>query len=452
MEDTEQALTRWQNVRWENVRVNIEQRTAYLEKLLIHDYEGRIHIAEDGSINASKIWQEEVGQRAEEIAEDMHLNEPWQLDIPEIFISDSAIDFMDESLPIPFRTVIGDVNGEVLNLGTAADAVTSVNIEGAVDGYAPVELTGSAAPLRASPFLDLALSFTGVDLVLLTPYSGTYAGRTIEQGLLNLNVQYTLEDGYLKGDNNVILDQLKLGAKVESDKALDLPLDLALALLTDLNGVIDLKVPVEGDVNNPEFGLGSVIAGAFINLITKAVTAPFNLLANLIGSDEDLQRVAFPAGSGELNPTAVTKLDQLGEALTQRPNLTLVISGRVNPESDRERLQRTALDAELLAEGVPAEEIKRRGDVYIEAIEKRYRTINPAGEEISFSEQLSAVRSTMPISDEQLLQLARERAVAVKDYLVNQVGISADHAVINQAAQLNAEKQTYSGVELDLDA
>ncbi|WP_165954375.1 DUF748 domain-containing protein [Seongchinamella unica] len=451
MEGSEQALTRWESVRWENLRVNLQQRAVRLEKLLIHDYEGRVHIAEDGSINASKVWQQEVGQRAEEIAEDMHLNEPWQLDLPEIFISDSAIDFMDESLPIPFRTVIGDVNGEVLNLSTDQDSVAAVEIGGTVDGYAPVQLKGSAAPFRAPPFLDLGLTFTGVDLVLLTPYSGTYAGYNIEQGLLNLDLHYSLEDGYLRGKNDVIVDQLKLGDKVESDKALDLPLELALALLTDLNGIIDLKVPIEGDVNDPEFSLGSVIAGAFINLLTKAVTAPFNLLASLVGSDEDLQRIAFPAGSSDLNATAATKLDQLGQALAQRPNLSLVISGRAHPDLDRERLQRAALEAQLVAEGLAAEEIARRGPDYIAAIEERYRALGASGEDNSFSGQLAAVRDTMPVTDEQLLQLARDRGVAVKDYLVNQAGISADRAVINQQARFNAESHTYSGVELELD-
>ena len=448
---SEEALTRWDSLRWQKLQVNLEQRTAYLEKLLIHDYQGRIHIAADGSVNASKVWQEEVGERAEEIVEDLELDQPWQLEIPEIFISDSAIDFKDESLPIQFRTVIGDVNGQILNLGTAADAVTEVDVKGTVDGYAPVVLNGTAEPFREPPALDLGLSFTGVDLVLLTPYSGTYAGYAIEQGLLTLDLKYSLEDNQLKGNNDVVVEQLKLGEKIDSDKALDLPLELALALLTDLNGVISLDVPVQGDIDDPEFALGGVIAGAFVNLITKAVTAPFNLLASLVGSEDDLQRIAFPAGSSELNPPALNKLEQLTQALLQRPKLTLVVTGRLNLDSDRERLQRQLLEAQLLAEGVPQDDISRRGDAYVKAVEKRYRDLTgDSSDENSFSQQLAAVRGSITVEPAALLQLAQDRAVAVKDHLVNNLGLPADRAVINQGSQLDVEEHTYSGVELEL--
>ncbi|MEP5567869.1 MAG: DUF748 domain-containing protein, partial [Halioglobus sp.] len=367
-EEAEQALTRWDSVRWEKLKVNLEERTAYLEKLLIHDYEGRLHIREDGSVNASNVWQDEVGERAEEIVEDLDLNQPWKVEVPEIFISDSAIDFQDESLPIPFRTVIGDVNGEILNISSAPGADTNVDVKGTVDGYAPVVLKGSAAPFDEPPGLNLSLTFTGVDLVLLTPYSGTYAGYAIERGLLNLDLGYELENNRLQGKNDIVIEQLKLGEKVDSDKALDLPLKLALALLTDVNGVIDLKVPVEGDVNDPEFAIGGVIASAVVNLITKAVTAPFTLLASLVGAEDDLERAPFSAGSAEVNEQTAARLGQLYEALGQRPGLTLIISGRLNMESDLDRLRRNQLEAELLAEGIAQEDISTRGPDYMSAV------------------------------------------------------------------------------------
>ena len=315
---------------------------------------------------------------------------------------------------------------------------------------AAVTLAGSASPFAEPMALDLGLTFDGLDLVLLTPYSGTYAGYAIEQGLLTLNLHYKLQDNRIKGDNDVVVEQLKLGDKVDSDKALDLPLDLALALLTDLNGVISLDVPVEGDINDPEFALGGVIASAFVNLITKAVTAPFNLLASLVGSEEDLQRIAFPAGSSELTPPAASKLEQLSQALVQRPKLTLVVTGRLNLDSDRERLQRQLLETQLLADGIPQEDISDRADPYIKAIEKRYQDLtSDSSGTLSFSEQLAAVRNSIAVSPAQLLQLAQDRAVAVKDHLVNELGLPADRAVINQSAKLDEQEHSYSGVELE---
>ncbi len=86
----------------------------------------------------------------------------------------------------------------------AEGAEAKVDVRGSVDGYAPVALTGSTQPFLSPPDLDLILTFDGVDMALLTPYSGTYAGRAIERGLLNLHLEYKLEKGKLQGDNSVV--------------------------------------------------------------------------------------------------------------------------------------------------------------------------------------------------------------------------------------------------------
>ncbi len=451
IEGEETSLTSWETVRWEELSVDLEQRKVAMKLLTIDDYAGRLHIAKDGSVNALNVWEEEVGEQAEELAEDLELDKPWQVSVPAIYINDSQIDFMDESLPIPFRTVMGDLEGAILNISTDSDKVTSVDIKGSVDGYAPVTLKGTAQPLAAPPALDLALNFTGLDMPLLSPYSGTYAGFAIERGLLNIDLKYSLGDNYLKGDNSIVIDKLKLGERVESDKALNVPLELGLALLTDLNGIIDLKVPVSGDIDDPEFSLGSVIVGAFVNLITKAVTAPFTLLAGLVSSEEDLQRVNFSVGSAELSENNQGKLTQLASALGQRPGLTLIIYGRLLPEADTQGLQESALEASLVAAGVPAQEVNGRGPQFIAAVEARYRQLPDAGtpDDPDFLTMHQQLVKTMPVSDGQLLDLATARSVAVKEFLVNQAGIPADRAVIEQTAVEDKDNQ-FSGVALDV--
>ncbi len=447
----EASVTSWETVRWEELEVDLAQRSVSLQRLLIDNYSGRLHIREDGTINTQKLWQEEVGEKAEELAEDLELDTAWTVSIPVIRVTDSQIDFMDESLPIRFRTVVGDLDGEVLGISTRPGQVAEVDIHGSVDGYAPVVLTGSAEPFTQPPALDLALTFDGVDMALLTPYSGTYAGYAIDRGLLNLDLRYSLHEGHLEGQNNVVINQLKLGAKVDSDKALDLPLELALALLTDLNGVIDLAVPVSGDLDNPEFGLGSVIAGAFVNLLTKAITAPFALLANLVGTEEDLQRINFASGSSELDEAARSKLVELNSALTQRPGITLVITGTLHPEADVRKLREQLLAAELVAEGIAPEQIEGKGPDWEQAIGKRYAALAPPdGAEATIGQQYRAVRDQVPVPEAELEALLQARAVAVKAFLVNEMGLAADRAVIDQIS-LDDEAQQFSGVELGLD-
>lgn len=452
MQDTEESLTSWDTVRWEQLVVDLDQRNVELEKLSIDNYSGRLHIRKDGSINAQNLWVEETSAEAPIAEESVAVDEPWSVSVPVIQITDSDIDFMDESLPIKFRTVIGELNGEIIGMSTAAGVDTRVDIGGSVDGYAPVKLTGTAQPFSTPLAMDLGLSFEGVDIALLSPYSGTYAGYAIDSGVLNLNLQYSMQNARLQGNNKVLIEHMKLGEKIDSDKALDIPLKLALALLTDTNGVIDMEVPVSGNVDDPQFSVGSVVMGAFVNLITKAATAPFTLLAGLVGSEEDLQRLRFAAGSAELDEAGKAKLQQLSEAISQRPGLDLVITGRLQVTADRERLQRNALRAQLLEQGLSLEELDNKGASWEKAIHKRYQAQgNSTGSTATVREQYLQLAQAIPVPDSELQELAEARAVAVKTYLVNELQLDAGRAVVGKDA-VDDKANLFSGVELGLDS
>ncbi|MEZ5503998.1 MAG: DUF748 domain-containing protein [Halioglobus sp.] len=451
-EGAEEALTGWDSVRFEGLAVDLQQHSLVLEKLAIDTYTGRLHIHKDGSVNASNIWKEEVGEQAQQIADDLTEDKPWSFSIPVIAVSDSAIDFMDESLPIVFRTVIGDLDGEVRDISSDEGAVARVNMNGSVDGYAPVTLKGKVAPFAAPADLDLKLTFDGVDMALLSPYSAEYAGYAIDRGLLNLRLHYALKDNHLQGDNAIRIDKLKLGKKIASDKAVDLPLEFALAILTDANGVIDMAVPVTGDVNKPGFDLSSVISKAIINLITKAVTAPFSLLAGLAGTEDDLQHLNFTSGSAVLKDANQQKLTELASALAQRPKLSVVITGRLNLTADRQRLQRNALKAQLLEAGLSAEEIKAKGPAWEKAIAERFSAL-PAGDaenpDMTPREQYDEVVQAINVTDEEMIALAEARAVAVKRYLLNDAGLAPERAVVGQSRLEDAANE-FSGVELGI--
>lgn len=469
----DQALTRWDNLHWEGLEVVVQERSITLAELHLEGYQGRLHIQEDGRINLQRLLEEqtdtpeqdspegETQPNAEATAEaepesDAGEQAPWQFSVPAIFIAGSALDFQDESLPIQFRTVIGDLDGTITNLNSDPAEALQVDLRGSVDGYAPVTLQGTANPLRSPPALDLGLNFRGLDMARLTPYSGTYAGYAIERGTLNAQLGYGLENNRLQGDNRIVINQLKLGDQVSSDKALDLPLRLGIALLTDSNGVIDLAVPVSGDVNNPKFSLGGVIAGAFVNLLSKAVTAPFTFLASLVGSSEDLRTVDFPAGGSDLDRHGQNKLRDLATAMQQRPGLNLVITGLIDPETDRASLQEQLLQAALLEQGLSAADINQRSEAWESAIRERYAALetdlsqDPEQPAPSLLQQARILRDQWPVPDSALQQLASERAASSKRFLVNEGEVDPERVVL-APPELEAEANTFSGVELSVD-
>ncbi|MEH6590927.1 MAG: DUF748 domain-containing protein [Halioglobus sp.] len=450
--EDETTATSWKTVRWEELSIDLQNSAISLQSLFIDRYSGRLHIRKDGTINSQRALVEDTEQ---DEGTDSSLQPTWSFELPSITIADSALDFMDESLPITFRTVIGGMNGDILNISSTAGTSATVDIDGSVDSYAPVKLAGSVNPFGASPELDLGLSFNGVDLARLTPYSGTYAGYAIERGLLNLDLHYSLDGSHLEGDNQVIINQLKLGEKVESDQAVDLPIALAISLLTDSQGVIDLSLPVSGDINDPEFEIGSVIFSVLVNLVTKAVTAPFTLLASLVDSEEDLQRITFASGSSTMDEVAQTKLSQLNEALLQRPQLVIVVHGRTHPTADLDSLRLVALNQQLIAAGLPIADIENREQSWMTAIEKRYQSLPADGEASEaeappFKKMHQSVIASVAVDDALLKSLAEERALAVKRYMVNELQLPSDRAVI-EIFDIDDEANLFSGTELEIE-
>ena len=453
VQEAENAITSWESVRWSQLAVDLSQNTLVLDELSLNGYSGRLHIFEDGTINSQRALRDDADSEGRSSQTSDSAAKPWSYGIPSITLTDSKLDFMDESLPIAFRTVIGELNGQITGISSDPTAQTTVDLKGSVDGYAPVKLAGTALPFSSPPDLDLELSFDGVDLARLTPYSGTYAGYAIDRGILNLDLKYTLEEANLNGHNRVIIEQLKLGEKVESDRAVDIPLGLAIALLTDMNGVIDLAVPVRGNVEDPQFDVGSVIFSAFMSIITKAVTAPFTLLAGLVSSEEDLHSVTFASGSTVLDEAAKSKLTTLVEALEQRPELVLIISGRLHPRADREKLQGVILRGQIIAEGLPESSWDKADDKWVRAISSRYERSAPEPPESklpSISEQVQRLAAEIPVSDSQLEALAEERAVEVKRYLVNEAQLPAERSVI-ETFDINDKDNLFSGVEMEID-
>ena len=243
--------------------------------------------------------------------------------------------FADLSLRPQFMTRIHDLKGTVTGLSSLPDAQAKVQMDGQVDQYGTAKISGVIRPNDFGRSSDIEMVFRNLEMKNLSPYSGKFAGRLIKSGKFSADLKYKLHEYKMTGDNKIVIDNLTLGEQVDNPESTNLPLDLAIALLKDSNGRIDIGLPVTGDLNDPQFSIGPLVWQVFTNLITKAVTSPFRALGSLLGGEsENFDALEFDPGSAELPPPEKEKLLKLAEALKSRPQLKLVIQGRYSPEVD----------------------------------------------------------------------------------------------------------------------
>jgi hypothetical protein len=273
----------------------------------------------------------------------------WVVNIDRLRFYNSEMDFADHSLLMPFGTRIHKLRGSVNHMSSQPGrGPGQLELEGDVDDYGMARALGQVDLFDPTGFMDIRVQFRNVEMTRLTPYMATFAGRKIDSGKLTLDLRYQLKQRQLQGDNQIVIDRLALGERVESPTARDLPLDLAIALLQDADGRIDLGLPISGSLDDPEFSYGDIVWRAIGNVLKKIVTAPFRALAALFGGDEKLEAVVFEAGAGQLTPPEREKLLRIAAGLEKRPGLVLGVIGLHTP-ADRLALQDVQLRRTLAA-------------------------------------------------------------------------------------------------------
>lgn len=463
LHNTQEQAFALRGLRVNELQVDVAAQDVVIGEVRLDQPEGSLHVLEDGTININGVVREfdEAEADTDESTDTPAASEEtesgdWRVRLASVILREGRLEFSDASLPLPFHTQIAGIKADITDIDTASESPMAVELNGSIDGYAPVEIRGSGTPLADDGNSELSFRFRGMDIATMSPYSGTFVGYTIDSGTLNLDLRYALSGQQLDGDNRIVISQMMLGEPMESDLAVDVPLKLGLALLTDSEGVIDLSVPVSGNVDDPSFSLGPIIATAVKNIIVKAVTAPFSLLAGLVGSEEDLEHIAFDAGSDSVTSEASSALAALADALAQRPQLTLTIEGTVDAAADGRALKLAALEAELLEEGLSETSIDSRDEDFARAIADRYEPLQPPTEdsqdsaeesEPAVEEQLDAVLAARTLAPGALQNLGSDRAAAAKRTLVTEGGVDAARISIRYASS-----ETTAGVTMKVDS
>jgi len=351
--------------------------------------------------------------------------------IATITVLDGSMNFADLSLTPNFSTGIQSLNGTVRGLSSAQLARADVDIAGKVDTYAPVTIKGQINPLSEEAYTDIMMKFDGMDLTTYSPYFSKFAGYRIDRGKLTLDLRYKLNKRHLDAENEIVINQLTLGEKVDGPDVTSLPVKLCIALLKDSHGVIDMDIPVSGSIDDPDFSFFPIILRAVMNLLWKIVTAPFALLGALFGGGEDLDHIGFAPGLDSLGQDQAGKLATVAKGLTERPALHLDIRGDFSDSLDGRVLGLEALLRKVRPSGSgpwTRQEEERMLTMYEQTFGVDAAQLVPGEESETRKQQIieaarQRLSASMPPSENTLRELARRRAESVMQTLIQQHGI-----------------------------
>jgi hypothetical protein len=329
-----------------------------------------------------------------------------------------------------------------------------------LNDYAPLEIIGKINPLKQDLYVDLKVRFKDMDLSPATPYSGKYAGYTIQKGKLSFDLKYLIDKRKLDSQNVIFLDQFNFGDKVESPHATKLPVKLAIALLKDRKGEIKLNIPVSGSLDDPKFSVWGIIFKIILNLIAKAATSPFALLGAVFGGGEELSYLDFDYGIATIEEANKKKIETLVKALSDRPALKLEIEGHVDPERDREGLNQLFFQRKLKAQklkeivkkgapAVPVDEVKIEPKEYEKYLKMAYkeekfskpRNILGIAKDLPVPEMEKLILTHIETKESDLRLLASQRAMSVKDAILKTGKVESERIFILEPKSLSPEKK-----------
>jgi len=456
-------LARWRALNLTNIDLRLSPLAVSVAEIGLTDFYTRLILDETGQLNLREIRQPpDGGETADEPSEAKPKPEtkgrtttvevppppaepPPPVAVGKIVIKKGNIEFSDRFVRPNYDANLTGMEGELVGLSSDPSTLARLDLQGKVDNTAPVTVAGEFNLFRQDRYLDIAASVKDFELTGVSMYSGKYVGYGIEKGKLSADLNYKIEDRKLTATNRVFLDQLTFGDKVDSPDALNLPVQLAVSLLKNRAGEIDLRLPISGSLDDPQFSIAGLVFKAIVNLVGKALTAPFALLGSMFGGGEELSYLEFAPGRTSFSPDAEEKVATLAKALTDRPALRLEITGRADRASDTEGLKKVRLERAMKAAKLkassrddadapafdqvvigPEEYPKWLERVYRDAEFDRPRNMIGLLKDLPPAEMEALILANTPVGDEALRQLAQERAQAVKTALLEKGQVPAE--------------------------
>lgn len=463
--DEENDLLKWESLFLERLSGTFEPFSLAVSGVSLNNYYARVIVNKNAKINLQEIYKSPLKEGGTAAEEGQRAAKSRDVRIDTVTLSGGTLDFSDYHLNRQFSTTMLNMGGRVSGLSSDSSSAAEIDLRGNLENHSPLKISGKINPLASSLFLDMQINFADIELSPLTPYSGTYLGYVIDKGKLSLELKYKVENSTLTAENRVFIDQFTFGERVESSKATSLPVRLAVALLKDKNGEIHLDLPLSGKTDSPKFSVWGLIGQVLQNLLVKAATSPMALLQSAFGGGADFSSITFASGSSRLEPSEEEKLRSLAKALVERPGIRLEVTGFADRERDpegykseqllrkmknekflslsKEKRENGLLKPELIELPV-AEQSKWLKAVYEKEKFPRPRTIIGTLKSMPDGEMKKLILANTSVSEQQLRTLARDRTLAVMNFLMKE-GMIPQERIFEKSGDPFARSEKSSG-------
>jgi hypothetical protein len=453
---------KWKSLALTHMDVGMNPFRVNIEGIALTDYYARVIINPNGVVNLQEIMVKKEGETSKGVGEESssklgenkpahpERESPRNIKIEKVTLQGGTINYSDHFIKPNVTVNMTGVGGRISGLSSEEKTAADVELYGKFgEQSSPVEIIGKINPLEKDLYVDLKVSFKDIELTLMSPYSGKYAGYDIEKGKLSLDLKYLIENRKLDAQNRIFIDQFTFGERVDSPSATKLPVKLAVALLKNREGNIDLNIPVSGSLDDPKFSIFSIILKVILNLLVKAATSPFALLGAVFGGGEQLEYMAFDYGSAEIKGENATKLNTLIKVLHDRPLLKLDIEGYVDPEKDKEALKqlffmrklRAQKLKEILKKGepaVPVDKVKIELQEYEKYLKLAYkaekfpkpRNILGMAKDIPGPEMEKLMLAYIEVKEDDLRLLASQRAMNVDNAILKSKEVEPERVFV----------------------
>ncbi len=424
----------WKSLYFGGVDFQLVPTRLNIGEIALSDFYSRLILNQQGRLNLADMVQTPARPDATATTQAVP-----PIQIAKVTLQNGRVEFSDRFVKPNYSANIANLGGRIQGLSSAPNTVADLDLRGSYASNAPVHIAARFNPLAEKKFLDLQAKVSSIDLVDFSPYSGKYAGYNIDKGKLSMEATYKLQDRQLTAENRLFIDQLTFGSPIESPDATQLPVQLAIALLKNNRGEIDIQLPISGSLDDPQFSIGGLIFKVIGNLFVKAVTSPFALLGSLFGDSQELSQLSFAPGRASLDAAAVQKLQTLSKAMREREGLKLEITASSDRDTDPEGLRRAALERavrnEMLKDMKPSqrdnmptadvppgsgEYATYLARVYQQAKFPKPRNLIGLAKTLPVEEMEKLMLAHQSIGEEDLRALAQRRAQAVQGWLVEQ--------------------------------